>query len=94
MQYCTDLVKAQAKSCQKQLRKMGFKRGRCFKDCVIYSKTYRSREIIVQFWSDGYHRVSHWLNNRMSTTPTEFVGVVTMLQSIIVELTRTDHKPK
>lgn len=73
-------------------------------DKTEYSKWYGDadiaeiRRLVVQFWKDGQHRVSHYMVDTdnshcysMSTPPTEFSTVEEMLKAIEQELTRTDH---
>lgn len=64
--------------------------------CRTYSKVIGERKIDIQFWSDGNHRVSHWIGitphgGRMCTLPTDFEDIEGMLRAIDIELTRTDH---
>lgn len=62
---------------------------------VEYKKTIDGRDVRVQLWGDGKHRVSHYFNNgkytSMSTVPTDFLTVDQMHEAIKIELTRTDH---
>lgn len=84
-----------------QLRKQGFEF--CFCDrgggCKVteFSKRQGDRQLRVQFWGDGEHRVSHStysdLGNgieglRGATEPTDFTTVAEMLEAIAAEWTR------
>lgn len=62
---------------------------------VQFSKVVGDRKLELQLFDDGQHRVSHFLNGRMSTHPTEFKNPQDMLVAIAHELKRTDHpEPK
>ncbi len=58
---------------------------------VCFSKTVGNRMLAVQLWGDGAHRVSHYLDGRMTTIPTGFTDTLGMLNAIQKELTRTDQ---
>lgn len=84
----------------KEARFLGFRRTY---DCAtrlhrhgiwIYERQIGDRLVTIQFWSDGNHRVSHMLNGRGSTLPTEFRRCGQMLRAVYRELTRTDHAPR
>lgn len=70
------------------LNRAGFKRawasrskinGNC---CEYMRGTESTFAIIVQLWSDHGHRVSHWLNGRMTTTPIDFKTLPEMIAAI------------
>lgn len=84
-----------------QLRKQGFEF--CFCDrsggCKVtqFAKRQGDRELHVQFWDDGPHRVSHGTYSKLgngreglreTTTPTSFATVAEMLQAVEAEWTR------
>lgn len=85
----------------------GFRRRDAGRDPLIYSRIIRDRELEVQLWKDGGHRVSHYvireipgrpaeppfLGRCMTTHPTDFRTVAAMHAAILAELSRTDHKP-
>lgn len=85
----------------------GFKRDGRSTDPLLYVLTVGDRELDVQLWSDGGHRVSHsviselpgrparapFLGKTMTTTPTDFRTVPQMFAAILRELSRDDHKP-
>lgn len=76
-----------------KLRWLGFKRasGRA-SDCRIYEKQVdKHRKLDLQIWSDGNHRVSHWIDGCMSTTPTGFKSLEDMIPAIEVETRRKDN---
>lgn len=86
------------------LRKHGFARdGGPKQEPLVFKKRLGDREVEVQLWGDGYHRVSHMVfkphpsgleGGRMSTPPTEFGTVVTLFHAIGIELTRDDQPPE
>lgn len=83
-----------------ELRSQGFKRlwndrGSKHTEAVTcYVKLVTDRRVEVQLWgAGGPHRASHFLNGRMSTTPTDFQSVDEMKAAIDHELTRVDHPP-
>lgn len=60
---------------------------------VIYSLTLNKiRELRLQLWEDGKHRISHSIKGRTTTTPTEFETVQEMLLAIKVETLRCDNE--
>ena len=60
-------------------------------EIIIYVLRSGVRTLELQIWSDGNHRVSHFLGGRMSTPPSDFHTVDEMKIAITHELTRTDH---
>jgi hypothetical protein len=58
-----------------------------------YFKVVGERDVGVQLWSDGGHRVSHMLGGRMSTPPTPFADIDGMRAAVQHELRRNDHPP-
>lgn len=79
------------------LRKLGFKKvwhttsgGQA---TTQYDKRLADgRELHVQIWADGGHRVSHSFNGCSDTTPTDFRLKPQMSDAIDKESTRTDSK--
>lgn len=81
----------------------GFVRDGRDVDPLIYKLTVGDRELDLQLWKDGRHRVSHMvrrvmpasglLGGCMSTYPSEFRTVAQMHRAILIELSRTDHAP-
>lgn len=86
------------------LRQNGFVRDKrssiARQQCTIYNKKLvceakqEVRQLVVQIWRDGQHRVSHYLNERMSTAPTMFANIEGMQEAIALESTRTDQPPR
>lgn len=84
-----------------ELRKQGFVRASRSSlsrfGVTVYNKKLvdeakqEVRQIVVQIWKDSQHRVSHYLNERMCTTPTPFATLSEMQAAIVHEPTRTDH---
>lgn len=80
----------------RELRKQGFEF--CFRDrsggaaCTEFAKREGDRELRVQFWDEGPHRVSHGTYGqyglRQTTEPTSFSTVPEMLAAIKLEWTR------
>jgi hypothetical protein len=81
----------QDKAILSELRHYLAKRTFCDNSVVCYEFTVGDRQIDLQLWNDGNHRVSHFLRGRMSTVPTDFKTVEEMKAAIQRELTRTDH---
>jgi hypothetical protein len=84
-----------------ELRKLGF-----FKAwnstaggmrCTLWTRTTPDaptlgyRQLRVQIWADGHHRVSHGINNRETTEPTDFETVAGLHTAVAHEMTRLDN---
>lgn len=76
------------------LRRLGFHRDGLDREPILFNMNCGDRTLKVQLYTDMNHRVSHDLQGRMSTRPTEFITVGGMLEALIHELTRLDHKPR
>ena len=83
----------------RELHRLGFRRDGRTRDPLLYVKRVHFRELDLQLWRDGRHRVSHFLVNprhpyrkRSTTHPTSFTDVPGMKRAIRRELARTDHK--
>lgn len=76
-----------------KIEELGFKRVDFdVSDPEIYAKHLdNGRSLSLQLWSDGNHRVSHWIGGRMTTIPTDFTDLDGMIRAIEVESTRMDH---
>lgn len=62
--------------------------------CIEFNRQVGARSVSVQLWGDGRHRVSHMLDGRGSTLPTNFTSVEDMAWAIVNELLREDHRRK
>jgi hypothetical protein len=63
---------------------------------VLWVKTVGKRKLEVQLWGGQEklpHRVSHFLDGRMSTRPTYFCTAEGLHLAVQLELARCDHKP-
>lgn len=84
------------------LRKQGFEFH--FRDrsggnsCTQFTKRQGDRQLRVQLWGDGKHRVSHGIYGkhglRETTLPTDFSTVAEMIAAIEHEWTRPTTEPQ
>jgi len=49
------------------------------------------RQLSVQLWEDGHHRISHAINNRATTEPTGFDTIEALHVALERETTRMDN---
>lgn len=58
---------------------------------IQYRKHIQDRDLIVQLWGDGNHRITHELRECSDTTPTDFRTLPQMHRAITRESTRKDN---
>lgn len=85
-----------AKAYSMLLRKLGFKKQSEStaggERLVVYTKELNAiRKLELQLWGSGYHRVSHYINGRMTTKPTPFTTTSLMCFAIGYESARWDN---
>ena len=77
------------------LRKRGFKKDWDSRAGGIriagWTKHAGEREVRVQIWADGNHRVSHSIRNRATTHPTQFNDEASMDDALSWEENRRDN---